>query len=91
MVARVGRMMSGFLLPLVVGTLLLSAAVVLADPTYPANPAGTARTHHRCDRQCGPPGADGNCTYPLNTCMAVGADLAGGALGEPFFKTTHYR
>jgi len=91
MVAHAQRVVNGFLFPLVLGVLLLSAAVVLATPTYPSSPPGTVQEGYRCDRQCGPPGQAGNCTYPYMQCNAVGADLAGAANGKPYFQTTHYR
>jgi hypothetical protein len=91
MVARTQRLLGGVIFPLVIGVLLLTTAVLVADEAWPGDGAGVIRTGYRCDRQCGPPGQNGNCTYAHDQCTAVGNDLAGNAGGNAFFKTTQYR
>lgn len=81
MVARARRMMNGFVLPLVLGSLLLSAAVVLAADSNNdwSNPPGQQILEKGCKQQFGAPSNNqtGCCTYAPGTCWKVSA------IGDP--------
>ena len=97
MVARARRMVNGFVLPLVPGSLLLSAAVALADPRADARPdwrnvGGVQHINQGCKQQFGNPGHAGTgcCTYAPGICWSVAAigdpQVTGWANGATNFK-----
>lgn len=76
---------------LALGTLFLCVSVVHAT-VWPSDPDGVTINNKSCDAQAGPPGANGNCTYPLGTCYLVSSDPALDALtAMDYFKTSETR
>lgn len=74
------------------GTLLLCLSIVQAGDPWPTDPNGVLFNNKTCVVQAGPPGANGNCTYPAGTCYAVTIDPAIDAMtAADYFKIIQSR